>query len=418
MTDTLYILGGKALEGTLTVGGSKNGALPALAACLLFNGTSHITNVPQIQDVETMLALLDCAGAKVERDATGAVIITNNGLHSNHIPAELAAKMRASHYLLAPLVARMGEASLPMPGGCNLGSRPVDYILDALKPLGITADQQEDRIIIKAGDLRGGKVVLDPHYRSPGATFSVIMAACLAKGETVIENACTEPDVISLCEMLNRAGANIKGAGTYTLRIEGVNRLNGIEHKIPPDRLEAGTFLLAGAASRGDVTIKDVNRKYLRGFIERLEECGAEVKDTVLEIRVICKKRPAAINIITEPFPGFPTDLQPPMMAFLATAKGISRLVETIFDGRMAHAEELRKMGACIEVDGRKATIRGVPRLRGAEVEALNIRAGATLVVAAVAAEGETCLRGIAHLQRGYEKLEEKLLSLGAQVRQ
>jgi len=417
MTDTLHILGGKPLQGSVLPGGSKNGSLPALAACLLMEGECRLSNVPQIEDVETMLALLRCCGAQVERDSAGAVIVSTLNLRPTKITAELAAKMRASYYLLGPLAGRLGEASLPLPGGCNLGSRPVEYLLQALEPLGLTASVRDEQLVISGGPTKGGRVVLDPRYRSPGATFTTIMAGCLGEGETVIENACEEPDVVSFCEFLGRAGAKIQGAGSSTILIQGVKGLRGVEHRILGDRLEAGTYLLAGAASRGDVTAVGASRARLRGFVEALEECGVEVRDEVEGIRALCPKRPRGLDIITRPFPGFPTDLQPPMMALLACAEGTSRIEERIFDGRMGHVEELQRLGASIEAEGRRAVLHGVEQLKGAEVEALNIRAGAALIVAAVGAAGETCLRGRAHLARGYERLEEKLAALGAQVR-
>jgi UDP-N-acetylglucosamine 1-carboxyvinyltransferase len=243
------------------------------------------------------------------------------------------------------------------------------------------------------------------------------MAACLGTGKTIVENACSEPDVVNFCEFLSRAGAKIHGVGSPVIEIEGVKRLVGVRHRINGDRLEAGTWLLAGAASRGNVSVQGVKIEDLRGFIESFEESGVEVKGEAAGVRAICKKTPRGVNLVTTPYPGFPTDLQPPMMAFLAGAEGTSRLEERIFDGRMGHVEQLRRMGANIEVEGRLAVIKGVPKLFGAEVEALNIRAGACLIVAAVGAEGETTLRGLEHLTRGYERLEEKLTSLGAQSR-
>ncbi|NIM06088.1 MAG: UDP-N-acetylglucosamine 1-carboxyvinyltransferase [Armatimonadetes bacterium] len=416
MSDTLHILGDKPLQGSVVVGGSKNGTLPMLAACLLVEGECRLQNIPRIEDVETMLALLRRCGAKVERSPNNEVVICASELSAAEVPADLAGKMRASYYLLGPLAGRLGRACLPLPGGCDLGSRPVDYILRPLESLGLTAEIRDERLLLNGSPTRGGRVELDSRYRSPGATFTTIMAACLGDGETVIENACGEPDIVSFCEFLNLAGAKIQGAGSSTIRIQGVKRLRGVEHQVLGDRLEAGTFLLAGAASRGDVTVLGVSREHLTGFVEALEECGVEVRDEPGGIRALCPKRPRAIEIITHPFPGFPTDLQPPMMALLACAEGESRVEESIFDGRMGHVEELRRMGASIEVKMRKAVIHGVPLLKGAEVEALNIRAGGALVVAAVGAEDETILRGLSHLARGYERIEEKLSDLGAQV--
>jgi UDP-N-acetylglucosamine 1-carboxyvinyltransferase len=416
-TDTLYITGGRPLEGILTVGGSKNGSLPVLAASLLLSGTSRLTNIPQIEDVEIMLDLLRCCGVTIERDAAGAIVVQSDSLCDTHVPGELAAKMRASYYLVGPLAARIGHASVPLPGGCNLGSRPVDYALQALEPIGIVTEIQDDCIVAVREHAHGGRVVLNPTYRSPGATFLVIMTACIGDGETVIQNACYEPDVVNLCEFLTRAGASISGAGTPTIAIKGVKELHGVEHLVLGDRLEAGTYLLAGAASRGDVTTRGLSVGELRGFAETLLAAGVEVLPQPDGVRVRCQDRPHAIDIVAEPFPGFPTDLQPPMMSLLATADGISHVEERIFDGRMGHVDELRRMGACMEATERHAIITGVAGLRGAAVQALNIRAGAALLVAAASAYGETAITGLHHLARGYERVEEKLLSLGAELR-
>lgn len=263
----------------------------------------------------------------------------------------------------------------------------------------------------------GGHVILNPEYRSPGATFLVIMTACIGDGETVIENACYEPDVVNLCDLLSSAGASIRGAGTSTIVIEGVERLHGVEHRVLGDRLEAGTYLLAGAASRGDIVVYGVSIEELRGFVEALSSTGVQISIAADGVRVCCPERPRAIDIVAEPFPGFPTDLQPPMMSLLATATGVSHITERIFDGRMGHVDELARMGAIIEASNRNATITGIPELHGAKVQAQNIRAGAALLVAAVGARGETTITGLHHLARGYERLGEKLLSLGAELK-
>lgn len=417
MTDVISIVGGKPLSGGITISGSKNGALPTLAAGLLMEGECRLHNIPQIADVETMLALLRCCGAQIRREGPDTLLIDARNLRQGEVPEELAGKMRASYYVLAPLAARLGQARLPLPGGCDLGSRPVDFILRALEAIGLTAAVDDGWLSIRGGPAKGGRVVLDPLYCSPGATFTVIMAACLGRGETVIKNACAEPDVVSLCEFLGRAGAKIQGVGTPTIRVQGVSRLRGVEHSVPGDRLEAGTYLLIGAASRGDVTALGIKREHLLGLVEAMEQSGVEVTAGPDGVRARCPRRPKAVDIVTRPFPGFPTDLQPMMMAFLASAEGTSHLEETIFDGRMGHVKELWRMGAVIEAEERKATVHGVARLRGAEVEALNIRAGAALVVAAVGAAGETTIRNPEHLRRGYERLEEKLAALGADIR-
>jgi UDP-N-acetylglucosamine 1-carboxyvinyltransferase len=418
MNGILHILGGTPLQGSATVSGSKNGALPTLAAALLFDQPCRLENVPQIADVENMLSLLRHCGAKIASTGAGAYAISHPNPCATAIPAALAEKMRASYYLLGALLGRLGEACLPLPGGCNLGSRPVDYVLRALEPLGITCLTTDEGSLLCRGPIKGGRVILDPYYRSPGATFTVLMAAALAEGqETIIENACAEPDVVSFCEFLARAGAKLQGIGSPILQVQGVKRLSGVEHRVNGDRLEAGTLLLAGAASRGEVVISGVSIPELQGFIEELERCGVEIKTETHGIRASCHRRPRPLEISTAPFPGFPTDLQPPMMAFLATAEGESRVEENIFDGRMSHVAQLQRMGAKIEAEDCGAIIHGVERLQGADLEAENIRAGAALVVAAVGAEGDSRIRGLEHITRGYEKLEEKLSSLGANAR-
>lgn len=416
MSDALQIHGGKPLKGSVPISGSKNGALPILAASLLMTGEAHLTNVPRIADVETMLALLRHYGAQVTWSGPDAVTIDASSLQPAPLPVGLACKMRASYYVLGPLSGRLGEAAIPQPGGCNLGSRPVDYILNALKPLGLSAEDEDNCLIVKGGPARGGRVVLDPFYRSPGATFMAVMAACLGSGETVIEHACEEPDVINFCEFLTLAGAQLAGVGTPTIHVQGVKQLTGASHHVLGDRLEAGTYLLAGAASYGDVTALGIQKSHLCGFTEALEACGVQVVAEPNAVRAICTRRPRPLDIVTRPCPGFPTDLQPPMMAFLACADGTSHIEETIFDGRMGHVDQLRRMGADIDADDRTATLRGVPHLSGADVEALNIRAGATMLVAAVAAHGATTIGGLSHLARGYERIAEKLTALGAQV--
>jgi UDP-N-acetylglucosamine 1-carboxyvinyltransferase len=417
MDGMLRILGGAPLSGRARVSGSKNGALPTLAATLLFDHPCRLENIPHITDVENMLSLLRHCGATVAQPAPGTYVISNPSPRAVAIPGVLSEKMRASYYLLGALLGRLGKACLPLPGGCNLGSRPVDYILRSLEPLGVTCLRDEEEALLCCGPVKSGRVMLDPHYRSPGATFTVVMAAALAAGqEIIVENACAEPDVVSFCEFLTRAGADIQGVGSSVLKVRGVKRLTGEEHRVNGDRLEAGTLLLAGAASRGEVVISGVRFSELQGFVEELDACGVEIKDETDGIRASCRRRPRARDISTAPFPGFPTDLQPPMMAFLTTADGDSRVEENIFDGRMSHIAQLQRMGARIEIEGRGGVIHGEAKLRGADLEAENIRAGAALVVAAIAAEGESRIRGLEHITRGYEKLEEKLTALGAQA--
>ena len=433
------ILGGRPLQGEVRPSGSKNGALPTLAAALLVDGEIILHNVPRIADVETMLDLLRAFGLDVGERSDGSLRLVNHGLATSSAPEDLVARMRASHYLLGPVVARLKQAELPLPGGCDIGDRPVGYLLAGLEALGVEAQVEERRILARAPRLSGAAVTLDPVYRSPGATFSVLMAAVLAEGATIIENASFEPDVISFCRFLNCAGARIEGIGSPTLTVTGVRALSGgtgsqpvLTHHINPDRLEAGTFLCAAAATRGKITVEGIKASDFEAVVEKLRESGVEVSEADREgtdrlkpvlpagdegLHAACPRRPRAVSVVTEPYPGFPTDLQPPLAAVLAAAKGKSAIRESIFDRRLQYAEQLTKMGAKIEVlDSREAAITGVPRLHAAEVEAHNIRDAAALVIAALSAEGESTVWGRPFACRGYEAFEDKLRALGARL--
>jgi UDP-N-acetylglucosamine 1-carboxyvinyltransferase len=415
--DAWQIRGGSPLRGAVRPAGSKNGGLPTLAATLLIEGETILENVPRITDVETMAELLRVFGLGVERVREDSLRVVNRGLKTCRPPEDLVGKMRASHYLLGPLLARLGEAQLPLPGGCDIGSRPVGYIISGLQALGGQARVDDSGIKVEARKLRGTTLSLDPRYRSAGATFNVLMAAVLADGTTVVENASFEPDVVSFCHFLNSAGARIEGIGEPRLVVRGVESLHGTTHRINPDRLEAGTFMCAAAVTRGTVTVNGIRRRDLEAVAAALEQAGVEVAETEEDLRVSCPGRPRGIALVTEPYPGFPTDLQPPTGALLATAEGTSTVRESIFDRRLQYVEELAKMGARIELtDSRNAVIRGVARLRGARVEVRNIRDGAALVVAALGAEGESLIIGRQFVVRGYDGLESKLRALGASL--
>ena len=416
--NTWHIIGGRPLRGRVRPSGSKNGALPTLAATLLLDGDTILHNVPRILDVETMLALLRAVGLTVEERGRSSVRITNHGLTTHRVPAELAEKMRASHYLLGPLLLRLGAAEMAMPGGCSLGSRPVTHITSVLETLGARETTSDHTIALTASALRGGTVTLDPVHRNPGATFTAVMAASLAYGETVIENASFEPDVVAFCELLVAAGATIEGIGTSTLTVHGAAELGGTTHTINPDRLEAGTFFCAAGATRGEVMVEGMRRCDLGAVADKLTEAGLRLEESAEGMVAAALGRPRGVAVVTRPFPEFPTDLQPPMAAMLATADGNSRIHESIFDQRLQYADQLLKMGARIRLlDGRRAEIVGVPQLHGAEVEAYNIRDGAALVVAALGAEGESWVSGRRFVARGYEDLEGKLSALGADIR-
>lgn len=415
--DTWRIVGGTPLRGRVTPSGSKNGALPTLAATLLLDGETILYNIPDIADVRTMLDLLRALGLSVEPQGEGCVRVVNSGLTTHRPPGELVAKMRASHYLLGPLLARLGRAELPQTGGCTIGERPLGYILDGLKLLGVDCLECNDRVETATSGLVGAQVALDPAFRSPGATFTLLMAAALARGTTTISHASFEPDVIRFCELLAAAGARLSGAGTDTLTLEGVPSLRGVSHTVNSDRLEAGTLLCAAAATRGEVLVEQVTHSELGQFADKLREAGVEIGEEAGGVRARCSGRPRAVELITDPFPAFPTDLQPPMAALLATAEGESVIRERIFSHRLQYAEELRKMGAEIATpDERTAVIRGVSKLHGASVSGGNIRDGAALILAALGAEGESLVSGQRYVARGYERFDEKLRALGASI--
>jgi len=418
MNEEAYrIIGGRPLRGAVRLSGSKNGALPTLAATLLVDGETILENVPRISDVQTMLELLEAVGMRVEIRGDGGVAITNTGITTHRAPRELVGKMRASHYLLGPTLAKLGKAESAQTGGCAIGARPLAYIMEALAPLGVECLDCNDRVEVSTAGLVGGRVVLDPKFRSSGATFTVLMAAALAKGTTVIEHGSYEPDVVHFCEFLNRCGADIEGIGTATLTVRGVKELRGTTHRINSDRLEAGTLICAAAATRGEALVGPITREDLAETAGKLEEAGVELGASGDGLLARCAVRPRAVDVVTDPFPAFSTDLQPPFAAVLATAEGSSTIRETVFDDRLQYVGELVKMGARAEmVDSRCVVIEGVERLRGAEVEGRNIRDGAALVIAALSAEGESRVAGRQYLARGYERLDEKLRELGAEI--
>ena len=415
--DAWGIVGGRPLRGSVAPSGSKNGALPTLAASLLLKGETILEGLPRIEDVRAMEELLRAFGLTVEENGGDSVRVVNGGLSTHRAPEDIVSRMRASHYLLGPVAAQLGRAEIPLPGGCDLGARPVDYILAGLAAVGMETRVEDGCIEVRADHLAGARVELDPRYRSPGATFNLLMAAVRAEGETVIEHASAEPDVVCFCRFLKAAGARIEGAGGPTLRVWGVDALQGVTHRVNPDRLEAGTFLLAGIATRGEVQVEGIAREDLSAVADKLQEAGATVTETSAGLRAACSGRPGGVGVVTNPYPMFPTDLQPPMAAMLATADGESRIEETIFDRRLQYVEELVKMGADIEpLDSRRARITGVPRLRGARVAGHNIRDGAALLIAALSAEGESTVSGRRFVARGYERIAEKLNALGAQI--
>lgn len=418
-TDAIVITGARRLAGTVRLSGTANGSLPALAACLLLEGECRLENLPAVEDIRVMLDILQALGLRITMAGRDAAVIQNEGLKTESPPTELVRKMRGSFYVMGPLLARLGRACVSLPGGCYLGSRPVDYVLDVYRALGVETVVSRKTIEASTAGLKGAAIVLNPKYRSPGATFHALLGAVLAQGTTTIENASQEPDVVSFCHLLNKMGARVSGMGSTVLRVEGMPGLRGpCVHRLPSDRLEAGTFLLAGCATRGDVRVEEIAPSSLGTVLEVLESAGARVHAEEMAVRVSCPDRLRAVDVTTGPEPGFPTDLQPPLAALLCTARGTSRIEETIFDDRLRYADQLSKMGAKITVEGRVALIEGVERLGGADLEAENIRAGAALVVAALGAEGNSRISGWHFLERKYDNFRLKLASLGACLRE
>jgi UDP-N-acetylglucosamine 1-carboxyvinyltransferase len=414
--DTLLIHRSGPLRGEVTVNGAKNAVLPIMAACLLTDEPSIIENVPRVLDVATMLEIL--RGLGVRADFSGdRLMIAPDGYTGTAAAYELVSRMRASVCVLGPLLARHGRAKVSMPGGCVIGQRPIDLHLKGLSALGASFTVEHGDITGTGAPLRGARVHLAGAFGSSVlATGNVMMAATLAEGTTLIEHAACEPEVIDLAEFLTAMGARIEGQGTPVIRVEGVRRLHGASHRIIPDRIEAGTLMIAVAIAGGDVTIRAAKAEHLGAVIDKLSEAGAAIEPLVGALRVTARGPAQAVDVTTLPFPGFPTDLQAQMMALMAVSKGVSVLTEKVYPERFMHVSELNRMGAAIAREGSSAIVKGVPRLSGAPVTASDLRASAALLLAGMAADNETELTGLEHLDRGYEGLEERLRRLGAQV--
>ena len=412
--DKFRIKGGTPLRGEVAASGAKNSALPALAACLLTAEPMTLHRIPQVKDIATMERLIAHAGAEIT-DTGGSVQVHARNLARPEAPYEVVKTMRASSLVLGPLLARTGNARVSMPGGCAIGARPINLHVLALEQLGATVEQSHGYVEAQApGGLRGGSIYFD--RITVTGTEDVLMAAVLARGQTTISNAAREPEVQDLADLLTKMGAKIEGAGTSTIRVEGVKELHGAEHWIIADRIEAGTLLLAGAISRGDLTVTQCVPGHLGALSMKMRQAGAEIDETADTLRVRCPNRPKAVDVTTEEFPGFATDLQAQYMAWMTTAQGISFVTETIFENRFMHALELARMGANIRIEARQAIVAGEERLTGAQVIASDLRASASLVLAALVAQGETIVDRVYHMDRGYERIEEKLASLGAQI--
>jgi len=413
MPARLLIEGGVPLEGDVAVSAAKNAALPALAASLLTARPLTLTNVPELGDVRTMLRLLQTLGARSERRGR-EITLTVDRLTSDLAPYELVSTMRASVLVLGPLVARHGSARVALPGGCAIGVRPIDQHLKGLAKLGAEIGIENGYVVARASRLKGARIATD--LVTVTGTENLMMAAALAEGVTVIENAAREPEVGDLAALLTAMGARLDGVGTGRIEIHGVPELTGAVHRVVPDRIEAGTLLVAGAITRGDVRVTDIVPDHLTAVLAKLEECGVMLDTGSTWVRVRAGDRPLAADIVTSPFPGFPTDMQAQLMTLLGLAGGQSTVTETIFENRFMHAAELARMGASITTDGSIAIIRGVDSYQGAPVMASDLRASAALVLAGLAARGRTEVSRIYHLDRGYERLEAKLGALGARI--
>ena len=416
--DKLVVRGGNPLAGTVRVSGAKNAALPAMAAALLTDEPVILENIPQVRDIVTERNLLVAMGAEVELGygrAQHRSTISCRNLVNPEASYDLVKTMRASTLVLGPLLARLGHARVSLPGGCAIGARPIDLHLHGLEKLGASIQQEHGYIEARADRLQGAHIVFEKITVT--GTEDLLMAATLADGETVLENCACEPEVADLVELLTRMGARIQGAGTRTLRVHGVPKLRGARHRIIPDRIEAGTFILAAALTGGDLSIVNCDPKHLAALLGKLDECGVRVAAGEDSVRVVSSAPLKPADIVTEEYPGFPTDMQAQFMALATQAEGVSVITENIFENRFMHAQELVRMGANIRIEGRRAVVQGKTPLSGAAVLASDLRASASLVLAALVADGETIIDRVYHIDRGYERIEEKLRAVGAQIR-
>ncbi|WP_462421591.1 UDP-N-acetylglucosamine 1-carboxyvinyltransferase [Salinicoccus sp. Marseille-QA3877] len=413
--DKIIVKGGNRLTGSVNIEGSKNAVLPILVASLLpVKGSSVITNVPDLSDVDTLTSLLKLLGAKVETEEGAVRVDSSNGLSYN-APYDLVSKMRASMLVMGPLLARYGKCKIAMPGGCAIGSRPIEQHIKGLEKMGATFRNVDGNIEgYTDGTLKGAKISLD--FPSVGATQNLIMAASLAEGTTQLENVAMEPEIEDLADYINSMGGRITGAGTNHITIEGVNELTGVEHKVIPDRIEAGTFMIAAAITNSEIVLKNVVADHLLSLISKLEEMGIEIMESDNEIRVMSYDTLKPISVKTMPHPGFPTDMQSQMMALLTTVRGTSTITETIFENRFMHVDEFSNMDADITLEDNTAVIKGGRKLQGARVKSTDLRAAAALILAGLSAEGYTVVTELRHLDRGYVDFHEKLRQLGADI--
>jgi UDP-N-acetylglucosamine 1-carboxyvinyltransferase len=412
--DKLVIQGGVRLEGEVAISGAKNAALPILCASLLTRDTLSVENVPHLRDVTTMLSLLGQMGVEISLDEKVGVRLRASGISQAIAPYELVKTMRASVLTLGPLLARCGEARVSLPGGCAIGLRPVDQHIKGLQAMGATINIEHGDMIARAGRLKGARICAD--VVTVTGTENLMMAATLADGTTIIENAAREPEVVDLAACLEAMGAKIQGAGSDVIKIEGVERLHGAHHRVMPDRIETGTFLVAAAATGGEIRVTGTRADILEAVLEKLRECGAHVDAGADSIHLKMNGTLQAVNVRTAPYPAFPTDMQAQFMALNSVASGTALITETIFENRFMHVQELKRLGADIEFEGNTAVVKGVPRLEGAAVMATDLRASASLVLGGLIAGGTTTVERVYHLDRGYERIEEKLSRVGARI--
>ncbi len=408
------IKGGNPLVGEVEISGAKNAALGILAASIMTDETVTIDNLPDVRDINVLLEAMESIGVRAERLTRHSVRLNSENIGDVSVDYEYIKKIRASYYLIGALLGKYKKAEVPLPGGCNIGSRPIDLHIKGFRALGAKVSIRNGMIIATAEHLHGSHIFLDTV--SVGATINIMMAACMAEGNTIIENCAREPHVVDVANFLSSMGANIKGAGTDVIRIRGVSKLHKTEYSIIPDQIEAGTFMFAAAATKGDVMVKNVIPKHLEAISAKLLEIGCEVEEFDSAVRVVASKRLHSTNVKTLPYPGYPTDMQPQIAVTLALARGTSIVTESIFENRFKYMDELTRMGADVRVEGNTAIITGVDRLTGARISAPDLRAGAALVIAALAAEGTTIIDDVVYIQRGYERFDEKLRSLGAEI--
>ena len=414
--EKLIVKGGNRLVGAVKTSGAKNAVLPIIAASILGTTPSHLDEVPMLEDVHTISEVLKCLGLAVKCSPEKNVLdIDSTEITSYEAPYELVRTMRASFLVMGPLLARIGKARISMPGGCAIGARPIDIHLKGFEALGVKIEQGHGYIEASAPEgLKGTSIYFD--FPSVGATENIMMAASLAEGTTILENAAEEPEIVDLANYLNKMGAKIRGAGTDTIRIEGVDKLHGADYTIIPDRIEAGTYMIAAAMTGGDIVVENVLPEHQKPLIAKLREAGAVVEEDIDKVRVIGKNPLKAVSIKTLPYPGFPTDMQAQMMAMMVIAEGRSKVTETVFENRFMHVVELNRMGAQISTEGRSAVIDGPCKLTGCDVRATDLRAGAAMILAGLVAEGTTRIDDLHHIDRGYENIVAKLKNLGADI--